>query len=287
MTARWLITPPSGAPERAPGPDFALIGWKKTGTTSLMSWLGEHPGVHPPRVKEPAYFSHHGRSWHRYRRQLGAPGAAPGQLLGDGSTSYGDPHYASRSARRIAAEAPSARLIAIHRDPFARLWSHYRHEVRRGRRPAVPFSRVAADLDLDDVVVRSSRYRLGIEPYLALHPGPILLLETERLREQGWARTLAFLDLAPMPLPATDRNVGDEAVTYRFHRHRLMRVLNRVRPYVPAPLARLTRPLVVRDDDARAERLEPVDVEALLAPEVAAVLREEHAWIRARTGVAR
>ncbi len=286
MTPRWRAAA-APARERLRGPDFAVIGWKKTGTTSLVSWLGTHPGVHPPRVKEPAFFSHHGRSWHRYQRQLGASEAGGDQLLGDGSTSYADPRYAARSARRIAAEAPSTRIIAIHRDPFARLWSHYRHEVRRGRRPAAPFADVAPDLDLDDIVVRNSRYRLGLEPFLALHPGPVLILETEQLRDRGWARTLAFLDLAPAPLPATDENVGDATVTYRFHQPRLMRALNRVRPHVPSPLAALVRPALVRGQAAVPEQLRASDVEALLAPEVAAVLREEYAWIRARTPVIR
>ena len=38
-------------------PDFLVIGAAKSGTTSLFSWLGEHPGVWLPEVKEPHFFT--------------------------------------------------------------------------------------------------------------------------------------------------------------------------------------------------------------------------------------
>jgi hypothetical protein len=38
-------------------PDFFLIGAPKCGTTALAGWLGAHPRVFMPRVKEPHYFN--------------------------------------------------------------------------------------------------------------------------------------------------------------------------------------------------------------------------------------
>jgi hypothetical protein len=38
-------------------PDFFVIGAPKCGTTALAGWLGAHPNVFMPRIKEPHYFN--------------------------------------------------------------------------------------------------------------------------------------------------------------------------------------------------------------------------------------
>ena len=37
-------------------PNFAVVGAAKAGTSSLYSWLKQHPDVYVPNVKEPSYF---------------------------------------------------------------------------------------------------------------------------------------------------------------------------------------------------------------------------------------
>jgi len=38
-------------------PDFFILGAAKSGTSSLFRYLGEHPQIHIPEVKEPWFFS--------------------------------------------------------------------------------------------------------------------------------------------------------------------------------------------------------------------------------------
>ena len=265
--------------------DAAVIGWKKCGTTSLMRWLADHAEVVAPTTKEPAFFSHDGawaKGMHWYETQLGAATASDQWLRCDGSTSYADPEYATVVVERMDDVAPDAKLIAVWRDPFQRLLSHYHHEVRRNRRPDVPFSEAALGLGLDDVVVRNSRYSMGLEPHLRSRRG-LLVLPAEHLATHGWRLVTDFVGITPSR-PGNDANVGADAVSYRVHGHRAMRVLNRVRRHVPDRVASLTRPLLVRPgthSDVRATE----EIAELLPHDVAACLRDEHDWIRQHCAV--
>ena len=51
-------------------PDFLIVGAMKSGTTSLFSYLVQHPGIVPPRVKEVHFFDiprnfRRGEAWYR------------------------------------------------------------------------------------------------------------------------------------------------------------------------------------------------------------------------------
>ena len=43
-------------------PNFLIIGAGRTGTTSLYSYLGQHPQVYTSPVKEPRFFAYEGRT---------------------------------------------------------------------------------------------------------------------------------------------------------------------------------------------------------------------------------
>jgi hypothetical protein len=115
-------------------PDFVIIGAQKAGTTTLFRWLADEPEIYMPSQKEIHFFSRDdlwkcGFDWYR---QCFA-GAAPGQLVGEASTSYTMSDYGSVPAERMASAMPHARLICILRNPEERLRSHYRHQVVRRR----------------------------------------------------------------------------------------------------------------------------------------------------------
>ena len=110
-----------------PLPDFVVIGAQKAGTTSLYRMLRKHPQVHMPRTKELHYFDFHyerGPEWYaaqfrpgRWERRRGE--ATPNYMWGP------------LARQRLIADLPSARIIAILRNPVDRAYSHYWHDRRR------------------------------------------------------------------------------------------------------------------------------------------------------------
>ncbi|MEM9236955.1 MAG: sulfotransferase, partial [Verrucomicrobiota bacterium] len=126
-----------------PLPNFLIIGAAKSGTTSMHMYLGQHPEVFFPDYKEPNYFALAGES-------LPKPGPASPEVIqsliytrtitdekqyesifdkvatqsavGEASVRY---LYFPKAPERIHAKIPDVKMIAILRDPVARLYSHY------------------------------------------------------------------------------------------------------------------------------------------------------------------
>jgi hypothetical protein len=122
-------------------PDFAIIGSKRGGTTSLYNYLLEHPlitSMFPARqnIKGTHYFDNEywrGSDWYRSHFPL-AP-ARRKTATGEGTlTGEASPYYLFHplAASRMAADVPHARLVIILRDPVERAYSHYKERVRHG-----------------------------------------------------------------------------------------------------------------------------------------------------------
>jgi hypothetical protein len=103
-------------------PDFFIVGHHKSGTTALYEMLRRHPQIYMSAVKEPRYF---GSDLHPLMNLSTLPesfeaylalfeGARPDQRVGEASPSY---LRSTRAASEIAAVQPSARCIAILREP--------------------------------------------------------------------------------------------------------------------------------------------------------------------------
>jgi hypothetical protein len=119
-------------------PNFLIIGATKSATTSLFMYLGQHPQVYLPPVKEPNFFNSVGLPKPAdYRPQRGPirkiydlaeyqalfADAPPGALaVGEATPNYLRNPYA---ARQIHAHIPAARLIASLRQPADRAYSHF------------------------------------------------------------------------------------------------------------------------------------------------------------------
>ncbi len=124
-------------------PDFAIIGAKRGGTTSLYNYLLEHRSVMPlfpglQRLKGVHYFDSEywrGGDWYRSHFPLAVRGRHLRQPL-DGRTVSGEasPYYLFHplAAGRLAAEVPDIKLVVMLRDPVERAWSHYKERVRNG-----------------------------------------------------------------------------------------------------------------------------------------------------------
>ncbi|MGY1784946.1 sulfotransferase family protein [Geodermatophilus sp. SYSU D00698] len=137
-------------------PQFVLAGAPKAGTTALHAALATHPGLYLSPVKEPKYYltdggppprsgqrgpgdAHSAREWvwrrADYLRLF--DGAPPGTVRGESTPFY---LYDRAAHRRLAADVPGVRVVAIVRDPVDRAWSNWVHLRADGLEPEADFA---------------------------------------------------------------------------------------------------------------------------------------------------
>jgi Sulfotransferase family len=249
-------------------PDFIIIGMMKSATTTLFHWLDEQPGCFLASPKETDFFSEDAR-WN-----LG-PGwyadlfrSAPANaIVGEASVSYTLPETAGIAAERMQRVLPSARLIAVLRHPIERMRSHYRHEVQRGR------ERRSFDDALrssSNPYVAASRYFTCLQPYLDRFPREQLCLvrfdDLVAGEHGGWAQVLGFLGLEHRPVPNRAHNVttDHQRWTRTMGRLQSMGVFRLGRPdRWPAPIRRLGKRVLMRDDEGYRDALHASDTTAI------------------------
>jgi hypothetical protein len=111
--------------------DIMIVGSQKSGTSSLLAYLGAHPGVFPQRARELTWFTdpvlaaqpfpdsfYFGDEDRPGRRRLG-------KLAGL--------MYDQAAGTRLAEVNPSVTAVAILRDPVSRAYASYWFARRRGR----------------------------------------------------------------------------------------------------------------------------------------------------------
>ena len=132
-------------------PDFLVIGAFKSGTTSLMSYLSQHPDVMVPWLQEPNFFGAEDFSLSLEgvkgaRRDVdGAYGRRRTNTLAQYTNLFADvpagcvvgessPQYMTHPAacERIRSLVPDCKLVAILRNPIDRAFSDYSMFVRDG-----------------------------------------------------------------------------------------------------------------------------------------------------------
>lgn len=124
-------------------PNFLIIGAAKAGTSSLYSYLKEHPQIYMSPEKEPRYFAPELYSiYNNAVRQGGRRKAlslaqycqlfaeASDEIaLGEASTEY---LYIPQAPERIKECIPDVKLIAILRNPVERAFSAFCYQTRDG-----------------------------------------------------------------------------------------------------------------------------------------------------------
>ncbi len=120
-------------------PDFLIIGAMRGGTTTLYHYLVRHPRVAGAVLDKEVHFFdlHHDRGERWYRARFPRRSALARRARGAGGAirvGEATPYYLFHPLvpARVAEMLPSARVIAMLRDPVERAWSHYRHEVDLG-----------------------------------------------------------------------------------------------------------------------------------------------------------
>lgn len=184
-------------------PDFLIISASRSGNAALYTYLISHPQVLPALRREVEYFSHYydrGLDWYRAHfplkvtKELFESVGKERRIVTGESSPFYLPH--PRAAERIAAVLPHVRLVVLLREPVARAYSHYMHEVHYRHEDlsfeeavATEAQRVAGEMELmsNEPGYQSVRYcrhayvRLGeyvnqLEPYLRLFSRDRLLI---------------------------------------------------------------------------------------------------------------
>jgi hypothetical protein len=206
-------------------PGFLIIGAQRAGTTSLFSYLLQHPNVLPALAKEIGYFDVHylNRSFSWYLAHFPRGKAWAGQrsrsITGEATPDY---LYDPAVPERVHGKLPDVRLIVLLRDPVARAYSQYQHSVDLGFEH-LPFEKAIreepARLQGTELGVATNHarallahrhfsyldrgiYHRHLSKWLEYFPrSQIMVVETERLAEDvhGIMREVfATLDLEPV-----------------------------------------------------------------------------------------
>lgn len=102
-------------------PDFLIIGVAKGGTSSLYSYLSQHPDLELSREQEIHYFaSFYNRGINYYRSFF--PLKSSTKMTGESSPYY---FFHPQAPSRIKRDLPNARIILLLRDPVKRAYSNY------------------------------------------------------------------------------------------------------------------------------------------------------------------
>jgi Sulfotransferase domain len=105
------------------GPDIAVVGAARSGTSLLASQLGLHPNVDPCSIKEPNFFSRGEGKDVDWYDGLFAP-RSEGLMRLDASASYTYPQHA-QALSRLAEASDNVFVVYVVRDPLERAISHY------------------------------------------------------------------------------------------------------------------------------------------------------------------
>ena len=108
-------------------PDFFIIGAPKCGTTTLYSWLKDHPDIFMPESKEPHYFAQNlSDRYCRIRNESDYLSlfleANNHQKCGEASVLYS---FFPDSIKRILDFNPRAQIIMMIRHPVAMVQSYH------------------------------------------------------------------------------------------------------------------------------------------------------------------
>lgn len=277
-------------------PTFFIIGAAKAATTSLHSYLDQHPEIQMSVVKEPNFFSGPpngipyptGRVESLEEYEALFDREAP--VRGEASVGYSNHPRRRGVAADIKALVPDARFVYLVRDPIARAVSQYRHRVAwEGERKSL--NEALGDLtDPLSPYLGPSRYMTQIELYMHHFPAERMLVVDQAALLADRRATLrgifAFLGVDPdIDSTRFDEELNTESV-HRVFPAFYSRLLGRdtlplFAQCIPRPVRRPLRRALER---ALWSPVEQAPLEGPLRERLAELFSHEVRSLRAFTG---
>jgi hypothetical protein len=209
-------------PTHMPLPTFFIIGAPKCGTTSLHSYLDQHPEIGMSLMKETHFFIGPENIRNTVKRvddldeyeKLFEPAFA---VRGEASPSYTAYPMHKGASERIKETVPEAKFIYLVRDPIDRTMSHYMHRVALAGERRPPQEALGEALDkLPDAnlpYICPSLYASQLDHYLRLFPQErILVVDQADLfanRREALREMFAFLSVdETFDSPQLDTELG-------------------------------------------------------------------------------
>jgi hypothetical protein len=224
-------------------PNFFIIGAAKSGTTAFAEWLRAHPEIYIPPEKELHYFdwqyNRNGWDLARYESRFAKAGDAP--LRGEGSPYMGE----AEAVERIADVLPTAKHIAILRDPVDRAYSHYWYRIGFSRedrtfREAIDQERAGTSRGwpyLRDGIYVDQLERL--ERLFSRERLLVLLFDDLKVDAVGqYKAACEFLGADPTFVPANIDRTYNSTFRWRSLRLQLLQQTYQRRLHVPWPVRR-------------------------------------------------
>ena len=141
-------------------PNYLIIGAQKAGTSSLHTYLIQHPQIKASLRKEVHFFDlNHskGLAWYQSHFPLTIPGRREA-VFGESSPYY---MFHPLVPGRVKSILPQVKLIALLRNPIHRAFSHHQHNVRLG----------LETMAFEDALEREERIMPGETERLLNQPG--------------------------------------------------------------------------------------------------------------------
>lgn len=125
-------------------PNFFIIGAPKCGTTSLATWLADHPEIYMSPVKEPGFFSAdlgQDKLTRREYEMLFRDAPDESKAIGEASTSY---LFSKVAVPAIEREIAGARYIVMVRNPIDMAYSLHEQQIVLGNEHIKDFAKAWA-----------------------------------------------------------------------------------------------------------------------------------------------
>jgi len=120
--------------------ELMIAGAQKSGTSSLLAWLGTHPRILAQRRSEMTWFTDPDGSSGPFPDDFYFDASADGRCLRLGKLA--GLMYSSEGVDRFVAHSPEALTIVVLRDPVERAYASFWFARRRGRESGQDFGQV-------------------------------------------------------------------------------------------------------------------------------------------------
>jgi len=166
--------------------DFMILGFMKSGTTTLNDYLSLNDDVLMCKPKEPQFFSRNYDKGIGYYESLWEDES---KICGEASTCYSRWPFYKNVPEKILLYNPKMKFVFIMREPVERAYSHFRHNVLTD---GLGYKTFSDALSKSDEILMTSMYMTQIERFLEFFPKEQFLL-------------LNFDDLAQEPLATINK----------------------------------------------------------------------------------